>query len=261
MIDQAGLRAGRRSSCLVRLPWVWSCPKLPARGFCIFRARWALTGHERLLVFSVSLFVLVWLLAWLLHGLDATGVDDVGRILRLLLIIPLYLFLSRVQGLEKSWWYGLAAAAAIAGIYAIAFVVSGSAGQWAGRVGGSTNPIYFGGVVLAFALMLLPLITSQRMRPTGRLAFAVAALLGITASALSGSRGAWLALPLLLCLYLVTLGTRQNPLKRFGIPVAILGFAVALAALPGVPLGERLIEAVQSFDRPPSEFAAADTLG
>jgi len=224
------------------------------------RRRWDLDGHERLLIFVVISFVGVWLLAWLGHGLGPIGGEDAGRILRLLLIIPACIFLARVDGLERSWWAGLAAGAIVAGLYAIAFAVAGEPGSWAERVGGPTNPIYFGGVVLAFSVMLLPHLADARAVPLVRALMAIAVVLGFVASALSGSRGAWLALLPLLVIYLLTLGTRQAPLARYGMPAVIVLFAVMISMLPGVPLGQRIIDAFHAFDAAGGEIMREDTL-
>ena len=244
--------AGAAFLLLALMGIVWLEPGL-------VRRRWDLDRHERLLAFAVVLFVAVWLLAWLGHGLDAVGRDDVGRILRLLLIVPVYLFLARVDGLERVWWTGVGAGAAIAGAYAIGFAWIGEPGQWAERVGGPTNPIYFGGIVLAFSVMLLPRISDTHLSPWKRLIAAAAVALGLVASALSGSRGAWLTLAPLLVLYLITLGTRQTPAWRFGLPLSMLAFAVALSMIPGVPLGERVADALTSLSEG-GGLAREDTL-
>jgi len=245
--------AGAAFLLIALLGIIWLEPGLARR-------RWDLDGHERLLLFAVFTFVTIWLVSWVVHGIDPVGSDDVGRILRLLLIVPAYLFMARVDGLERSWWTGLAAGCVISGVYAIGFAVAGQPGEWAERVGGATNPIYFGGVVLAFSLMLLPRIADRSLATPKRLVMAVAVTLGLTASALSGSRGAWLALAPLLILYLLTLGTRQTPLWRFGVPLAILLFVTLLSLLPGVPLGQRLVDAVGSFSSSAGEIEPADTL-
>jgi len=224
------------------------------------RRRLGLDAHERLLTLVVFSFVGVWLAAWLCHGLGPVGGDDVGRILRLLLIIPAYLFLARVEGLDRAWWAGLAAGAIIAGGYGIVFMLVGEPGSWADRVGGPTNPIYFGGVVLALSMMLMPRVADPESRPALRLLMLLALVLGLTASAISGSRGAWLALIPLLVLYLLTLGTRQQPVKRFGVPLLILALALVLAFLPGVPLGQRVIDAFASSGSFGAEIAREDTL-
>ncbi|MEM1080247.1 MAG: O-antigen ligase family protein [Pseudomonadota bacterium] len=235
-------------------------PKLAGAGFLLLSLlgliwlesalrgqRMRLAGHEKLFFLTVLMFVLIWLLAWWVHGLHPVGADDVGRILRLLLIVPLYLFLRRIDGLERSWWVGLTAGALIAGLYALWFSLAGEPGEWQGRVGGPTNPIYFGGVVLAFGLMLLPRIADDSLAVPWRVLVALAVVLALLASALSGSRGAWLALPPLLILYILTLGSRQSPWIRFGVPIGLLLLALVISLLPNVPLGDRFGDAVAAF--------------
>lgn len=226
----------------------------------LLRHRWQLDGLDRLLCFVAALFVAVWLLAWLVHGLDEVGRDDVGRILRLLLIVPIYLFLRQVDGLERAWWSGLTVGALVAGAYAVRFAAFGEPGEWYMRVGGPTNPIYFGGVVLAFSMMLLPRLTDAELRPALRLLVGLAVLAGLTASALSGSRGAWLALPLLLVLYSSTVGARAPAWIRYGVPLAVLVAAALLTLVPGVPLGQRLADAWASITGSSAALAEEDTL-
>lgn len=224
------------------------------------RRRWYLDRHERRLTFAVLAFVIVWLLAWLLHGLHPIGAEDVGRILRLLLIVPLYVFLRKTEGLRGYWWWGLSAGAAVAGVYAIIFTVTGNTGEWLDRVGGATNPIYFGGIVLAFSLMILPRITDVSLPLPARAVFALSAGLGLIASALSGSRGAWVAIPVLLVIYVFTIARRVPAQQRFGVPLMVVAIIVAIAVVPGVPLAERLVDAWQSLTVASPVFSEADTL-
>ncbi|MGB0513715.1 MAG: O-antigen ligase family protein, partial [Wenzhouxiangellaceae bacterium] len=226
----------------------------------LLRGRWNLDGHDRLMLFASVLFVVVWLLAWLGHGLHPIGADDIGRILRLLLIVPIYLLLRKIDGLERAWWSGLTFGALLAGGYAIGWSLFAEPGEWAERVGGPTNPIYFGGVVLAFSMMLLPRLTDSELRMSLRALVGLAMLLGLAASALSGSRGAWLAMPLLLLLYLVTLGSNQPPARRFGMPAAMLAVGMAMAFLPGIPLSDRIAEAWSSLTGGPGPAPENDSL-
>ncbi len=226
----------------------------------VFRRSFQLDRHERLMILAVLLFVGWWLLAWAIHGFGEVGRDDASRILRLLLIIPLMIFLARVDGLERGWWSGLAAGAALAGLFALWFSLTGHQGDWAERVGGPTNPIHFGGVVLAFSLMLLPRLADTSISWQTRTLAALAVVLGLIASGLSGSRGAWLALLPLLVLYWFTLGTRQSGRWRLGLPLGIVVFAFLLALMPGVPIGPRLAEGVAAIATLDGEIARDDTL-
>src|SRR5690625_1221083 len=84
------------------------------------------------------------------------------RLPKLILAVPFYLYLRRVRGIESAWWNGLVAGAIGAGVYALWFSLSGQTGQYGWRVTGPTNPIYFGGLVLAYALMLIPRLADSR---------------------------------------------------------------------------------------------------
>ncbi|HSH27262.1 MAG TPA: hypothetical protein VK972_05785, partial [Wenzhouxiangella sp.] len=96
-------------------------------------------------------FILIWLAAWALHGLPEAGTGMAERLPRLLAIVPLYLFVRRVDGLDGAWWNGLVAGCLVAGGYALWYAWTGQQSAHGARVPGPTNPIYFGGLSLAFA--------------------------------------------------------------------------------------------------------------
>lgn len=198
--------------------------------------------HEKLLILVILAFAGVYLLSWAWHGFDLSDTAGLRRLLRVALIIPIYLFLRRVDGLEPAWWNGLTAAAWICGGYALWTLLTGDGGQ---RVEGPTNPIYFGGVTLIFGLMLLARVVDRSLGLPARLFAAAAVIMALMASALSGSRGAWLALFPLALLYVSTLGSREPPAVRFGVPAAAVAVTLAVGLMPFAPLGERMTEGVQ----------------
>jgi len=201
-----------------------------------------LDRNEKLLFLAVIVFVGVWVLAWLGHGMHPAGWNEISGIARLLLILPLYLFLRQVNGLLKAWWAGLVTGAVLAGFYAIGFAIWSDPVDWYPRASGPTNPIYFGGIVLAFGVMLLPRLTARDLAAASRLFFALAIVLALTASALSGSRGGWLALPAVLGLYLLWLGTLKSALWRYGLPAAFILVALIITFSPALPMAERFSE-------------------
>ncbi|QOC21840.1 O-antigen ligase family protein [Wenzhouxiangella sp. AB-CW3] len=206
-----------------------------------------LSRHERWLVWSLLIFVSVWVLSWAVHGFTDEANRAAGRIARLLPMIPVFLLLRRMQGLDGWMWRGLIAGGLIAGGYALWFVLSGQSGvhhvgQTGFRVEGTTNPIYFGGISLAFALMLVPKVIDDRETTLLRNLALLAIVLAFVANALSGSRGAWLAVPVLIVIYFFTLGVRQTPLWRFGTPLALLGLSLLALTAPMLPMHERLSE-------------------
>jgi O-antigen ligase len=192
-------------------------------------------------------FIAVWALSWAVHGFTDEASRAAGRIVRLLPIIPVFLLLRRMTGLETWFWNGLIAGGLVAGIYALWFVLTGQAGihhigESGFRVEGTTNPIYFGGIALAIALMLVPRVIDDRQSTALRLAALAAIVLAFTANALSGSRGAWLAVPILIIIYFFTLGVRQSPAWRFGTPLVLLGLSLLALTAPMLPMHERLSE-------------------
>ena len=206
-----------------------------------------LSRNERWLVWSVLVFVAVWALSWAVHGFTDEATRAAGRIGRLLPMIPIFLLLRRTRGLEEWMWWGLIAGGLIAGVYALWFVFSGQSGihhigETGFRVEGTTNPIYFGGISLAFALMLVPKVIDDRDAGLLRSLALSAIVLAFVANALSGSRGAWLAVPILIVIYFFTLGVRQTPVWRFGTPLVLLGLSLLALTAPMMPMHERLSE-------------------
>ncbi len=216
---------------------------------------------ERLLLAAVVIYVLVWLGAWAWTGLDESGGDGLGRTLRLLLIIPLLLFVRQLARLEAAWWQGLTVGAILAGIYAWWFHLTGQVSLHEHRVDGPTNPIYFGGIALAFAMMLLARVHDSGLSWRARALTVAAIVLAISASTFSGSRGAWMVLPLLLPVYLLTLGAEQPPVKRYLTALALVLVAALVMLNPMVPMSERAGEAAADLARIAQGEQAEGTLG
>lgn len=211
------------------------------------RAPHQLAALERLFLAAILLFVVAWLIAWLAHGLPPGNKAAAHRHLKLLAIPFLYLYLRRMDGLAPAWWRGLVAGALLAGTYALWFSLSGRSSAFGWRVPGPTNPIYFGGFALAYALMLIPRLASSGLPGWKRSLVAVAVVLAFVANALSGSRGAWLAIPAVLVIYLFTAGARQPLRWRLGLPALILALSSIVLVNPFLPMSDRLDETMSEL--------------
>ena len=201
-----------------------------------------LIALERVFVVFICVFVCVWLVAWLGHGLSPAGGDALGRMLRLGLIVPLFLFIRRVDGLDRAFWSGLIASGLVTGAFAWWFYLTGQTATFEQRVEGATNPIYFGGIALAVAVMLLPKLFEPQASTWQRGLVGASIVLAFCASLLSGSRGAWLALIPMMGLYMLTLGRRQPPRWRYGLPLIAGIGALLVLFTPTVPTSERFAE-------------------
>lgn len=227
-------------------------------------AGWRLDRPEptqRLLTLAIVTFLGVWLIGWLLHGAHPTGLESLSLVARLLLIIPIALMIRQLDGIGDAWWYGLTIGGLIAGGYASWSFLSGQIGEHGERVIGTTNPLYFGGLALAFAMMLLPRLRDASLSMPVRCLTVLAVLAAITASALSGSRGAWAALPLLLIVFLFTLGRSQPARWRFGVPTAVMTIAMLFLLSPISPMNERAQNAWNDLTALMAGEQAEGTLG
>jgi len=230
-------------------------PKLAGAGFLLLglvaliwltaTRTWHLRGlhaSERLLAIAATLYVLATVVGLAWHGFDPAGTQSLGRIARLLLILPLFLYLRQIDGLAPYWWHGLTAGGLIAGAYAWWFLLSGQIGEFEDRVGGATNPIYFGGIALLLAFMLLPRVSDTRLRPLLRALAALGLAGGISASLLSGSRGAWVAALPLLLLFLLSFMDQLARHWRYLIPSLLIAGVAALNLLPQVNMDQRMLD-------------------
>ncbi|MFW5815613.1 MAG: glycosyltransferase [Wenzhouxiangella sp.] len=209
------------------------------------RGQWRLAGlqaAERLLMLAALVFVGLLLLAWLGHGLPASGADALTRAGRLLLIVPVFLFLRRVDGLASYWWHGLTVGALAAGLYGWWFLLTGQVSEFGQRAGGATNPIYFGGISLLMAFMLLPRIGASQAPGWQRALAAAGVVGGVSASLLSSSRGAWLAAVPLLAVYVIIYRHHVGAAWRFGLPLLFVAGTLALTLLPAVDMDQRMID-------------------
>lgn len=206
-----------------------------------------LSRAETAFVIVSLALVLAWWAAWWLHGLPDAGERSAQRVPKLLGAIVVLLLVRRCRNLAPAWWHGLTIGAWGAGIYALWYVLSGQVGHYEGRVEGPTNPIYFGGLSLAFCLMLLPRIADPEQPPHIRGLAAGGAGLALLANALSGSRGAWIAIPVMLLVYVPTIGRRYRPAWRLGVPVGVGALCLLVLLTPLLPTQERLADTVQEL--------------
>lgn len=153
--------------------------------------------QEKKLFFSVSLFYFMALAVTLY--LD-TGIGNADRFLAMLLVIPSYLFFKIFPyDKEKYLWSGLVLGAFVSvgiGLYQV------FGPEQLTRARGVVHPILFGDISLIMGLMSLAGIGWFKAQNKWLVALPVLALVaGMLASALSLSRGAWVALPLIGILY------------------------------------------------------------
>jgi O-antigen ligase len=165
-----------------------------------------ITSDEKWVLWVFGLFPVVYLFSFILNGLPE-GLDFsfkyIGDELRMLLIIPVFLFFRQISISGKAIWNGILAGALISGLYGILFFTL----RPTERVSGSYDAIAFGALSLVLAVMSIASYGSlSRKHRMYQLVIPSAFILGLTACLLSGSRGVWASAPMLLVVLFFFLG-------------------------------------------------------
>jgi len=135
-------------------------------------------------------------------------------------------------------WYGVAAGAAVAGVYAIVFSVWLSPGS---RVTASYHAIAFGDLATVLAFMsLVGLRFFQQRHAAFFLIPIMAFVLGTVASILSETRGAWVAVPAFLIIILFHWRRYLNPLQLISICILIFLIFLSVYKMPGSRIASRV---------------------
>ncbi|MEX2516935.1 MAG: O-antigen ligase family protein [Gammaproteobacteria bacterium] len=201
--------------------------------------------EERLAAAGYTIFGTTIIISLIHTGASREAVGDLDTLLRPLWAILLLILFIRVKIHESVLWYGLACGAIVAGTNAIYEFISASHYI---RASGATSANTYGNLALIMGFLsamgcyyFLGRGRSQLVIP------AIALILGLIASILSGSRGSWLVIPILgLCL-LATYW--QSSYRRHAITgIAIIAvMTLVLVLVPQTGVIDRVNEAVSNF--------------
>lgn len=199
-----------------------------------------LSKDEKLLLFSVVLFVAVAAFSFVHGEWNYEGWQTFWRTFRFLLLIPIYLAVRRLENAEGVWWSGLSLGAILAGGWALNLLL-----QINSRLPGLgevlDDPGLFSAISLAMGFMALGGISYfWRRSPWQAILPAAGFLLGITASLLSGSRGVWLVLPVFLILVLAMVARTWNRRQRGALVLGVLALLCVAYFWPLTGVAARL---------------------
>jgi len=183
------------------------------------RASMQASKNEAALYFSVSLFFATSLLITVISGFEYKAI---GKYLHLVLVIPIYIYL-RHSGVKLFYiWYGLVIGAVVASgvaIYEVVFLNQS-------RARSLTHPIIFGNLALVMGCMSLASMGWFKQRSNWQVILPVlAALCGVLASLLSGSRGGWIALPFIMLVFFLYIKS------RFSIKQVVISMVLSITAM------------------------------
>ena len=223
------------------------------RGF-----RWRLDQEDGVFLLTLLAFAAVWLGDVWRTGVWPVGEGNQGAGLPLWPVLAALLLVAWRQASPRPgfWWWGLAFGALLAG--AIAAYEHWWLGRW--RVGNGVNAIPFGNLALLFgSLSLAGLVSLSSARNGLRLALALAAVGGLLASVLSGTRGGWVVFPVLAFIVLLAFHATRPRWGRFrgsmvGLVAVLVAILLAMSLMPGAPVKGRLAEGATNL----KEYAGGD---
>lgn len=241
---------------LLVAPWAYYVLPLLAVAVCFVslgRAGFGLSldREDGLCLAALALFAVLWCLDVARTGQWPVGEGNQG------LFLPLWPLLAVLIGCAwRRWpptaealWYGAAIGAALAGLVAIHEF------GWLGRprAGRSINSIPFGNLALLLSTLSVLAFLARRGRTVDRREhlirgfFGVAALLGVMASVLSGTRGGWWVFPVLLGVVYLAFGSRL-PRRRSWLLGGLMASLLAAGLLvPQIGVQQRVDQAVENL--------------
>lgn len=199
----------------------------------------ALSRDEWLLLSALGLYALSGLISYYNVSDEYEFVKHMGRYLRFLLIVPVYLLLS---GSSAPLLKYLVAGAIVSGPLYLSFALISAAEHPGSPATRDYHHITFGDGAMLNVLFLLAVLLTWKTRAVVKVVMAVAMVCALYASILSQARGAWLALPLCGAV-LLYFTIKYGRLKiKVVLPLLLLGAAV-LAASPARELLENRVGA------------------
>lgn len=204
------------------------------------------TRRDWLYVGVFFLFFAAGLLAFELGHQTDYGFRLLGRYIRLLLVFPVLIAFRRYRPPALLVWTGLGLGALVLGVDAIWERVDIEGFL---QPDGDTNvAILFGDLatLTTFAFAAGYIYIDQRLPRLGPRLVLLCVFAGLLACALSGARGAWVALPVLLLLFLSCRHLLRPRTVLYGSAAVVALFAV-LYFLPGTKVQERVQNTLQQF--------------
>jgi len=187
-----------------------------------------LNSIERLVLLGFGLYFLSAVIAYVNVSDEHEYVKHLGRYLRFLLIVPIYLLLSRAD--LKLFKYLLAGALVSGPLYLSIALMSIAERPDHAAVGGYHH-ITFGDMAMLGAMFMTTVLVLMKTSKAMKIVLAISIVCLLYSSILSTARGAWIAMPF--CLFLLlAVGVRHGKIKIRTILIALFVFGTVVAVSP-----------------------------
>ncbi len=201
----------------------------------------ALSNNERLLLFGFILYAFSGLISYYNASDDYEYIKIMGRYIRFLMVVPVYLLLTKGNMLLLRY---LVAGAVVSGPLYLALALFSISEKPGLPASGHYHHITFGDAAMLSVVFLSAVLLMWKTGLIIKAIFLISIACALYASILSQARGAWLVLPFcgMLLLYIMF---KRNQLK-FKIVLPLLFLAMTVIAMSPVSslVGERVGEAV-----------------
>jgi O-antigen ligase len=213
--------------------------------------RWPCDRDETRCALALALFVVATAAAWSIHGFESSDYQLLRRHLLFLVAVLALIWLAWRRPASSWFWWGIVTSSYLVGLMGIILLCKFNSFRNGIVEYTQANPIFFGQISTLVALLsAVAMGYFYRRRPGLAFVPLVGASLAMVASIGSQTRGAWIALPVLLALLLWN--ARRVLLRRVGITA--LGLLVSLGLLTTLPDWElverraaRAVADVQAF--------------
>lgn len=205
-----------------------------------------LNRDEAILLLLFLIFAAYSFMSWWWHGMDESGIKHIGKHFRFILFIPVYFWVRRIQPRSEFLWYGVI----VGSIISLLVALYGARMYGMDRAHGAVHPILFGDMALILGFMSFAAKDALQAKSViWRVLPVVALFSGIIASILSGSRGAWIAVPVLL---LILFAVRWRTISiRSRVTVCLLAFVlpVLIYLAPATGVEKRIDQALSDVEK------------
>ena len=204
-----------------------------------------LSQNEQLLLIGFILYAFSGMISYYNVNDDYEFIKHMGRYIRFLLIVPVYLILTK--GDMKLFKYLLAGVIASGPLYLVFSLISiseqpGHPASW------NYHWITFGDAAMLNAVFMLAMLFLWKTNTMIKVILLVSIVCALYASVLSQARGAWLALPVCVS-FLVYLLVKSDRIKMKLIFPLLLLIVVATSLTPvGDMMGDRISAATQEVE-------------
>ena len=204
-----------------------------------------LNRNENILLSLFMLFFLYSFFSWWLHGMEDSGLKQIGKHFSFIFFIPIYYWLRRIRPRADYLYYGVVAGS----FFSFLSAIFSDQTFGFGRAHGALHPILFGNIALILGFMsfaMKDIINSKVM--ILRLIPVAALILGVMASVMSGSRGGWVAIPSLVVVLLASRWGVFSARSKVIVLLLVFVFPVIAYLVPATGIGSRMDEAVSDID-------------